>query len=137
MRLLIDTNVLIDVLAKREDYWEDSSYIWKLGETNQADCYISVLSVTDLVYILRKELDPEKTEAVMKGLRLIFNFASLDAQDLIEAASLRWDDFEDAVQSVTASSIKADYIISRNVKDFNESKVPVLSPSEFLNILFS
>ncbi len=137
MRLLIDTNVLIDVLAEREGYWEDSSCIWKLGETNQADCYISVLSAANIVYILRKELNPEKTETVMNGLRLIFNFASLDELDLFKAASLRWDDFEDAIQSITASSVKADYIISRNAKDFSESEVPALSPSEFLSTLLS
>ena len=132
MRCLIDANVLLDVLASREPFVEDSSRIWKLCETDQINGYISALTFADLVYVLRKELDPEKIENVLNSLKLIFTFTELNENDLSDASALRWNDYEDAIQSVTASRIKADCIITRNVKDFKNSSVMAFTPSEVL-----
>ena len=132
MRCLIDANVLLDVLANREPFVEDSSKIWKLCETRQLDGCISALTFADLVYVLRKELDPQKIESVLNSLKLIFTFTELNEKDLSDAAALKWNDYEDAIQSVTASRIKADCIITRNVKDFKNSSVTAFTPSEIL-----
>ena len=79
-----------------------------------------------------KELDPEKIENVLNSLKLIFTFTELNEKDLSDAAALKWTDYEDAVQSVTASRINADCIITRNVKDFKNSSVLAFTPSEIL-----
>ncbi len=63
---------------------------------------------------------------------MIFQFADLCVSDIMKAAEMKWDDFEDAVQSVTEERIRADYIITRNIRDFRKSKVPSLTPTEFL-----
>lgn len=81
---------------------------------------------------MRKELTPEKTEEILLELSLIFEFAELGVADLSRAAGLNWEDFEDAVQSVTAERLHADYIITRNVKDFSRSKVAAFTPSELI-----
>ena len=81
---------------------------------------------------MRKELTPEKIEDVLKKLMLIFKFADLTAEDLSKAASLHWNDFEDAIQSVIAGRIHADHIITRNIRDFDQSRISVLSPAEYL-----
>ncbi len=130
MKLMIDTNIILDVLQARELYVQTSSIIWKLCETNQADGFISTLTFTNLVYVMRRELEPEKIEEVLHSIMLIFSFTDLNDSDLLDAAKLKWNDFEDALQSVTAKRIKADYIITRNVKDFEKSEVPALTPSE-------
>jgi len=132
MRLMLDANIVLDVLQAREPYLADSSRISKMCETDLAEGHISTLSFANLVYVMRKELDPEKTEEVLKMLSLIYKFDDLTLADLNNAASLRWDDFEDAVQATIAKRIDADYIITRNVKDFKNSKVMALMPSEFL-----
>lgn len=132
MRLLIDANILLDVLQKREPHYRDSSLIWKLCETEQAEGYVSALSFADLVYVMRKELDPQAVEDVQHKLALIFHFADLTAADTIRAAEMKWDDFEDAVQAATAERIHADHIITRNVRDFKQSKVVAFTPAEFL-----
>lgn len=132
MKLLIDANVILDVLQNRQAFVKDSALIWKLCETEKAEGYVSALTFANLVYIMRKELDPEKIEEVLHKLTLIFQFAELNASDITHAAQLRWDDFEDAVQSVTAERIHADYIITRNVRDFAKSKVMAFTPSELL-----
>ena len=118
MVLLIDANIILDVLLNRPDYVKDSAMIWKLCETEQMKGYVPTLTFANLVYIMRKQLDPEKIEDVFHKLNLIFEFADFSVSDLTHAAELNWKDFEDAVQSVTAERIHADYIITRNVRDF-------------------
>ena len=132
MKLLIDANILLDVLQSRENFVRASSMVWKLCETEQAKGYISALTFANLVYIMRKETDAQRIEEVLHMLSLIFEFAELNDSDLFRAAALQWSDFEDAVQSVTAERIHADYIITRNVRDFSRSKVIAFTPDELL-----
>ena len=88
MRLLIDANVVLDVLQKREPYWKDSSVIWKLCETEQAEGYISTLTFANLMYVMRRELDPAQIRDVLDKLRLIFRFADFTAADMEKAAEM-------------------------------------------------
>ena len=121
MVLLIDANIILDVLLNRPEFVKESSLVWKLCETEQAKGYISALTFANLVYIMRKQLTPEKIE-----------FADLTSADVSKAAALHWADFEDAVQSVTAERIHANYIITRNVRDFTKSSVMAFTPAELL-----
>ncbi len=132
MKLLVDGNILLDVLQNREPHVIASALVWKLCETGQAKGFVSALTFANLVYVLRRELDPEKTEEVLKKLSLIFSFAELSGADLLKAACLHWNDYEDALQAVTAERLRADFIITRNVKDFKQSKVLALTPAELL-----
>jgi len=135
MKVLIDTNIVLDVLCKRENFYEASARIMRLCEINKIDGVISALTIPNIVYILRKELDSEKTKDVIEKLQLIFNVADLKADDIKKALALNFKDFEDALQSVCASRIKADYIITRNLKDFTGSKVTAIKPSELFERL--
>ena len=75
MRLMIDANILLDVLMQRTGFYRDSSLIWKLCETRQAQGLVSVLTFANLVYIMRKELSPAQIRSVREQLSLIFTFA--------------------------------------------------------------
>lgn len=132
MTLLIDTNIVLDVLMNRSEFVKTSSMVWKLCETEQAEGYISALSFANIMYIMRKQLTPKQIEEVFDQLKLIFSFYALNAAVLTKAVNMKWDDFEDAIQSATAEAVHADYIITRNLKDFSRSKVMALLPSELL-----
>ena len=132
MVLLIDANIILDVLMNRNEFVIESSLIWKYCETHQTKGYISALTIANLVYIMRKELDPKRIDTVISSLKIIFEIADLTSEDIILASKMQWRDFEDALQSATAQRIQADYIITRNVKDFRSSKVPAFTPSELL-----
>ena len=88
MRLLIDGNIILDVLQNWEPHVVDSAKIWKLCETDQAEGYVSTLTFTNLVYIMRKELTPEKINEVLKSLGLIFQFVDLTVSDMTRRAIL-------------------------------------------------
>ncbi|HIT60266.1 MAG TPA: PIN domain-containing protein [Candidatus Fimousia stercorigallinarum] len=132
MVLLIDANIILDVLLNRQEFVTDSSMIWKLCETGKAKGYVSALTFANLVYIMRKQLDPATIEDIFRKLNLIFDFTDFSVSDLTRAAGLNWKDFEDAVQSVTAERVHADYIITRNIRDFSKSKIIAFTPSELL-----
>ena len=132
MKVLIDTNVILDVLCNRAEFVADSSKIWKLCEVEKIEGYISALSVPNIVYILRKELTPQKTKEIIWQIMMIFRIIDLKPSDLKNAAEMLSADFEDAVQMCCASRIKADYIVTRNIRDFQNSKIIALKPSELL-----
>ena len=135
MKLLIDSNVVLDVLLNRTQFYGDSSMIMKMCETNLVEGVVSSLTIANLVYVMRRELNAEKTAEVLNTLSLIFHIADLTAEDVKKAAELKWDDYEDALQAITAKRICADYIATRNIKDFKNSETPALPPSKLLDIV--
>ncbi len=132
MKILIDTNAILDVLCNRKEFVEDSAKVFKLCEVKKLTGYISALSIPNIVYIMRKELDEEKIREVIEKLSLVFDIVDLKGDDLKKAAMLNFVDYEDAVQSQQAMRIKADYIITRNIKDYKNSKVMAIKPTELL-----
>lgn len=135
MKILIDTNVLLDVLTERDGFWEDSLAVWDLCRNEKVDGFISALSVPNIIYIMRKTLTPEKTEDMIRKMSILFEIVDLKASDIIEAAQMLVRDFEDGVQMSTAKRIQADYIVTRNPRDFSSSDVPCIEPLEILKIL--
>ncbi len=131
MKSLIDANILLDVLADRQPFASESSIVWKLCETGRAEGIVSALTFANLVYVMRKELDPDATAELYKKLGLIFSFTDFSAKDLETAAELRWDDFEDAAQCAAAMREGADCIVTRNPRDFG-NELAVLTPAEFI-----
>ena len=94
--------------------------------------YISTLSFANIVYIMRKQLDSKSIERVLHMLSSIFAFEPLTEYDLKNAAALHWEDYEDALQYVIAARVNADYIITRNVKDYQNSSIEPLTPERFI-----
>ena len=126
MNLLVDTNIILVVLQKREPYYRDSATVWKLCEINRATGFVTTLTLANLVYVMRRELTPAMIREVLTQLSLIFEFADFTGTDLNKAAILEWEDFEDAIQNV---------IVTRNVRDFNSSKITALTPTELITKL--
>ena len=132
MKVLIDANIILDVLQKRDPHYQGSAFVWKLCETMQITGYVSALSFADLVYIMRKDWSAEEVEQCLRQLRLIFTFEDFTVSDMNRASEMKWKDYEDAVQSATAERMKCDYIITRNVKYYKASKIFAVTPAEFL-----
>lgn len=133
MKVLIDANIILDVLQKREPHYRTSALVWKLCEARKITGYVSVLTFMNIVYILRKELTPEKIKEVFNTLSMIFTFENLTGNDIRSALIMGLNDFEDSVQMQTAYRVGAEFIITRNVKDFIKSSIPAYTPLEFLD----
>ena len=135
MKLLIDTNIVLDVLCNRKGFVENSSKVFKLCETKKLEGYLSAISIPNIAYILRKELSIEKLKTIIVKLNIIFSIIELKPNDLILATDLYFNDYEDALQSVCAKRINADYIVTRNTKDFKNSPIKAITPEEIHKII--
>lgn len=138
MNVLIDTNIILDILLQRKPYYENAARISLLSEKNYICSYITASSITDIFYIAKKELKNKDTVfELLKNLLKSIRIASVTEDVIYEALELEWNDFEDSVQYIAGQSILAEYIITRNSKDFANSQIKVLSPEEFLNQIIS
>ena len=133
MRAVVDTCVILDYLQNREPFSDDALSI-AIGRANREyEAFITANSLTDLYYIVRRSThSTEQTHSIINTLTLLFGLVDTYAEDCINALHNGMIDFEDAVMSETAYRIDADYIITRNTKDYNKSKVPAITPAEFL-----
>jgi predicted nucleic acid-binding protein len=134
MRLLLDTNIVVDILSKRMGY-EDSLQVLRYCETKRVEGFVSATTVTDVMYILRKHLAPLAVRNAMQTLLTIVDVAGVLKSDIAAAFVNEIHDFEDAVQASCAKRIKADYIVTRNVTDFEKSTIPAILPGRALEIL--
>lgn len=131
MRIFIDTNVLIDVLLKRENFMS-AVRVLALSKDPKYTLYVSVLTMANLVYILRKVWKGDKLYNELSRLSSILHVYSITDSDYDKALALRAKDFEDSLQYFCAQSAQCDVIITRNEKDFDFSEITVLSPDLFL-----
>lgn len=135
MKLLIDTNVILDMFFQRNGS-DNSMKLFRKIRDNGDSAYISASSVTDLFYIIRKEVhDMEKTYVIMENIFKLVSVLSVTEKDIQDAFRLKWKDFEDCVQYMVAKSNSVDYIITSNQKDYVDSLLPVLTPQECIEIL--
>jgi len=132
-KLLIDTNIIIDLLAKREDFYREAQELFTLAEERKFSLYISSLTFVNTHYILSKYLDADKVYKALAKIKTLVEILPLDNKIIELALASDFKDFEDAVQYQTAIVNKQDIIITRNKKDYKTSELPILSAMEFLN----
>jgi predicted nucleic acid-binding protein len=135
VKLLLDTNVVFDVLTRREPWWEASASVMSLLEAGQIRGFVAAHTITTLHYLSSKHLGPSQANAAIIELLNIASVIPSDQTLLLRALSLGWSDFEDAGQAVAAVVASADFIVTRNTADFSASPVQSVSPSELLAIL--
>ena len=136
MRVVVDSNVILDVLQNRQPFVSYSSKVLRLAETNRIMAYITANSITDIYYILRRFLrDKEKLYTSMETLLQLIRIINVTAEDVRSAFHPYVVNFEGELISVCAEREKMDYIITRNTKDFLESSVQAIAPEDFLRIL--
>lgn len=133
MRVVIGTNVILDILLEREPFFESSYAALKRALAEDAECFLSATAVTDIFYLLRKGLgDPVKAKESLERLLRLMIIADVLALDIQTALTDAMPDFEDAVVHAVAARTKADYILTRNVADFDGSAVPAITPQDFI-----
>ncbi len=133
MKIMCDTNVIIDVLLEREPFIEDSYKVLKLCEEHKIDGFVSASSVTDIFYLVRKYT--HSTDAAYKAVGKLLEIAkvcSVTNNDVLNAFQKKAKDFEDCLVATCAKSIHCDSIVTRNKIDFEGFGIPVFTPMEIL-----
>lgn len=135
MVLLVDTNIVLDYLLKREPFYEDAKSIMQLCCENTVDGYIALHSVTTIWYILRKIPD-ETRRLVLKSVCEVLQVVGTSHEEVMAALDNKsFKDFEDCIQTKCAKSAGADYLVTRNISDFERSEVPAILPDNIIRLL--
>lgn len=138
MKVIIDTNVVIDVYQNRQPFAESSKTVLKLSESGKITGIITANMVTDIYYILAKHIkDNEHVKTLVRKLLEAVDIADVTANDVFAALELHMPDFEDALVAQCAKRLRTTYIITRNTKDFVASPIQSISPDDFLERCFT
>jgi predicted nucleic-acid-binding protein len=135
MKILLDSNVALDAVLKREPFYNSAANVIGLSQGG-IGLFISASAITDIYYIVRKSKNNKEIAiTLIKDLLENANVAAVTGNEIHQAISLEWGDFEDAVQYAAGESIAVDYIVTRNKADFASAALPVVSPEELLALL--
>jgi predicted nucleic acid-binding protein len=135
-RLLIDTNIVIDLLSKREKFYEEAADLFSRADKKELVLTITSLTFANTNYILTKLKSAKEAREILRKFKVLVELLNLD--DKITELALSdesFPDFEDGLQYYSAIENQIDVIITRNKKDFKNSKIPVLSTKEFLALI--
>ncbi|GAA3982006.1 type II toxin-antitoxin system VapC family toxin [Mucilaginibacter dorajii] len=131
----IDSDVLLDVILNRELFYSTSAQILSLPESSGYKCCTSVHTLLNVHYFTKKNLGAIAARETVKLLVNQLQIISEDVTIVNQAIASEFNDFEDAVQFYAAKSVTADIIITRNIKDYRKSTIPVLTAEQFLRTL--
>lgn len=133
IRILVDTNIVIDLLAKRELFYKESAILFSLADKKALTLTVSSLTFAKINYILSKLTSKKDARTILRKFKVLVETLSLD--DKITELALNdsnFPDFEDGLQYYSAIENQIDIIITRNKKDFKKSTIPVLTAKEYL-----
>lgn len=135
-KLFIDTNIVIDLLSRREPFFEEAAELFSLADKKQVELSVSSLTIANTSYALLRQMNSNKARSVLRKLRLILKILPLD--DKIIGLALNdetFSDFEDGLQYFTAIENEQELIITRNLKDFKNSKLPTITAKQFIETM--
>jgi len=131
-KLFVDTNIVIDLLSKRIDYYEASQDLFTCAIDNNIKLIVSTLTLANTHYILKDQLKLNRVRSSIRKFKTLVEVASFDDKILELAVEEEFKDFEDGIQYYIAIETNCQAIITRNKKDFKRSIIPVLNAAEFV-----
>lgn len=133
-KLFVDTNIVLDLLAKREPFDVESRQIFSLADINEVELVVSSLSIVNINYILNDVMKIKDSRSIIGKFKVLVSSYELNDK-IVELALNDYDfrDFEDGIQYYTALESQCELIITRNLKDFKKAGIPVFSPKEYLS----
>ena len=135
LTVLIDLNVILDVLQRREPFYNASARVLAAAETGVVEGWVAAHSLTTLFYLLGRYESTEQARVSLTELLTFLSVAAVDQTVIEQALNLYYPDFEDAVQMMAAVRSGAQYVITRDVRDYGMGPLPALQPAELLALL--
>lgn len=135
MKLLIDTNVVLDVLLQREPFWRTATAVLNLTQRDDVREYVPASAITDIYYIANKQMkDRDAVRDLLKRLLMVVSVAAVSEREIQNALNLAWGDFEDSVQYSAALMNEMDGIVTRNPSDYQEANMRIWLPEQALEL---
>ena len=134
MKVFLDTNIVIDLLDKREPFYIDAVKLFTLAYQKKITLFVSPMTYATASYLRRKH-GKEGMRKLLNNFRQLSQITTADERVVDAALASSFDDYEDALQYYSALTRNVDVIVTRNKKDFTSASIPVLSPAELLKQL--
>ncbi len=136
MKIFVDTNIIVDLIADRKPFSKFAIDIFCKAEANQIELYTSSHSIATTHYLLKKYMEEKELRSILYDLLDFMQVIQVDSDVIRKGLKSKHKDFEDAIQMLCAYSIeKMDCIVTRNIKDFRNCEILVVSPDELVNKL--
>lgn len=132
MKVLLDTNVILDVILKRQPWFADSKAVWDAHCQQRLEALLAATTLTNLFYILRREIGTRKSRIATRACLKTFGILPVTSADLWDADGLPGADFEDNLEIACAQRASLDAIVTRDASGFSASPIPVMTPTELL-----
>lgn len=130
-KIFVDTNILVDLIADRKPFSKFAILIFSKAEEGKIKLYASSHSIATTHYLLKKYIDEKELRGVLHAIMDYLNIIAIDQDVLKKGLKSKHKDFEDALQIISAYSVdKLDCIVTRNIRDFRDAEIPVLTPEE-------
>ena len=133
-RLFLDTNIVVDLLDRREPFCNDAVHLFSLAYNKRVELMVSPMTFSTASFLLRKH-GSEGVHKLLLNLRQLVRIAPTDERTVDDSLAAQFQDFEDALQYYTALKAKAEIIITRNGKDFSASRLPIMTAREYLTTI--
>jgi predicted nucleic acid-binding protein len=130
-KLLVDTNIVVDLLTRREDFYREAQDLFTLSDEGKVKLLVSSLTFVNTHYLLNRHKNKDESRKILIKFKVLVEVAKLDDKIIELALASDFTDFEDAIQYYTAVENGVDVIITRNLRDFKTSKLPVLTAKEY------
>ena len=131
-KIFLDPNIILDLLAYRTPFYTEAAELFSLADKKKLILSISSLCLADTHYILSKQNPEMKVRKILRNLKVLVNVLPLDDKITDLALNSEFHDFEDAIQYYTAIENEQELIITRNLSDYKDSKIPVMTAGEFI-----
>ena len=131
-KLLVDTNIVIDLLSKREEFFQEAQELFTLADNNKVELFVSALTFANTHCLLSKYQKLDEARKTLIKFKVLVKVSALDDKIVELALVSNFNDFEDAIQYHTALENEVDIIITRNKRDFKNSRLPVMTAKEYL-----
>ncbi len=131
-KVFIDSDIVLDLLCKREPFYEYAARIFTLSDMKHIELFTTALVFANVYYILRKTLGIEKAKELLRKLRLLIHIVPIEEKIIDLALNSTFSDVEDALQYFTAREHGIGMLVTRNIRDYKERDILVQSPQEFL-----
>ena len=133
-KILVDTNIVLDLLGKRQKFLPEAQELFTLSDKKEVKLYVSSLTLANTYYILSQKLKIDNVRKVLRKFKVLVEVLPMDDKIIDLSLDSDFKDFEDAIQYYTALENKISIIVTRNLKDFKTSKIPVFTAKQYLNL---
>ncbi|MBX2957773.1 MAG: PIN domain-containing protein [Cyclobacteriaceae bacterium] len=131
-RVFVDTDVVLDLLGERQPFYKSSAQLFSKADKGEIKVFVSSLSFANMHYVLRKKFPDREVRKILSGFKVLVSVLPVNDKIIDLALASNFSDFEDAVQYYTASEGNMKALITRNLRDYRQAKIPVMTADTYL-----